>query len=206
MPKASQLSNEEGSKILHLKLLGKTVKEISTLLNRSESIIYGILTRKTPYEPKPRVTDILSDKRIQRTASSQKMSVLEITRASRLQISKNTVHRRIIESGYMIHAKMARRLTLSKLHISKRLKWARNHMPYGDKWMAILFSDDKKWNLDGPDGNIKYWHDLRKEPRSFFSRQSGGGSMMVWAAFGFNGQVDLSFLGGRQNSPKYTEH
>ncbi|GBL95453.1 hypothetical protein AVEN_182655-1 [Araneus ventricosus] len=61
----------------------------------------------------------------------------------------------------------------------------------------------KKWNLDGPDGNIIYWHDLRKEPRSFFSRQSGGGSVMVWAAFSFSGQVRLAFLDGRQNSPKY---
>ncbi|GBL97828.1 Transposable element Tc3 transposase [Araneus ventricosus] len=71
--------------------------------------------------------------------------------------------------------------------------------------MAVLFSDDKKWNLDGPDGNIKYCHDLRKEPRSFFSRQSGDGSVMMWVAFGFNGQVGLALLGGRQNSPKYTE-
>ncbi|GBM03170.1 Transposable element Tc3 transposase [Araneus ventricosus] len=71
--------------------------------------------------------------------------------------------------------------------------------------MAVLYSDDKKWNLDGPDGNIKYWHDLRKQPRCFFSRQSGGGSVMVWAAFCFNGQVDFAFLCGRQNSPKYTE-
>ncbi|GBN72419.1 Transposable element Tc3 transposase [Araneus ventricosus] len=184
MPKASQLSNEEVSKILHLKLLGKTIKKISKLLNRSESMIYRVLTRETPYEPnprsgRPRVTDILSGRRMQRMASSQKMSVREITRASRLQIYKNTVHRRIIESGYMIQVKMARRLPLSKLHISKRLKWARNHISYGDKWMAVLFSDDKKWNLDGPEGNIKYWHDLRKEPRSFFRRQSGGGSAMV---------------------------
>ncbi|GBO27452.1 Transposable element Tc3 transposase [Araneus ventricosus] len=100
---------------------------------------------------------------------------------------------------------MAHRLPLSKLHISKRLKWARNHIPYGDKWMAVLFSDDKKWNFDGLDVNIKYWHDLRKDPRSFFSRQSGGGSVMVWATFGFNGQVGLTFLGGRQNSPKCIE-
>ncbi|GBN77621.1 Transposable element Tc3 transposase [Araneus ventricosus] len=162
MPKTSQLSNEEVSKILHLELLGKTVKKISKLLNRSKSMIYRVLTRKTPYEPKPRsgrprVTDIRSDRRIQRMAS---------------------------ESGYMINSKMARRLPLSKLHISKGLQWARNHMPYGDKWMAVLFSDEKKWNLDGPDGNIKYWHHLRKEPRSFFSRQSGGGSVMVWVAFG----------------------
>ncbi|GBL93004.1 hypothetical protein AVEN_54641-1 [Araneus ventricosus] len=70
-------------------------------------------------------------------------------------------------------------------------------------WLS--FSVMKNWNLDGPDGNIKYWHDLRKEPRSFFSMQSGGGSVMVCAAFGFNGQVCLTFLDGRQNSPKYIE-
>ncbi|GBM79692.1 hypothetical protein AVEN_71218-1 [Araneus ventricosus] len=124
-------------------------------------MIYRVLTRKTSYKPKSRsgrpcVTDIRSDRQIQRMASSQKMSVREITGASRLQISNNTVHRRIIESGYMIHAKMARRLPLSKLHISKRLQWVDNHMSYGDKWMAILFNDERKWNLDGPDGNIKY--------------------------------------------------
>ncbi|GBL79384.1 Transposable element Tc3 transposase [Araneus ventricosus] len=100
---------------------------------------------------------------------------------------------------------MARRLPLSKLHISRRLQWARNYMSYGKKWMAVLFSDEEKCNLDGPDRNKKYWHDLRKEPRSLFSRQSGGGSVMVWAAFNFNGQVGLAFLDDRQNSPKYIE-
>ncbi|GBM84738.1 Transposable element Tc3 transposase [Araneus ventricosus] len=114
--------------------------------------------------------------------------------ASRLQISKTTAQRRIIESGYKIHPKMARRLPLSKLHISKRLQWARNHISYGDKW-----------NLDGPDGNIKYWLYLRKESRSFFSRQSSGGSVMVWTAFGFKGEVGFAFLDGRQNSSKYIE-
>ncbi|GBN30250.1 hypothetical protein AVEN_267536-1 [Araneus ventricosus] len=74
MPKASQLSNKEVSKILHLKLLGKTVKKISKLLNRSKSMIYRVLTRKTPYETKPRsgrprVMDIRSDRRIQRVSS-----------------------------------------------------------------------------------------------------------------------------------------
>ncbi|GBM28725.1 hypothetical protein AVEN_33948-1 [Araneus ventricosus] len=101
MPKALQLSNEEVSKILHLKLLGKTFKEIPKLLNLSKGMIYRVLTRKTPYEPKPRsgrprVTDIRSDRRIKRMVSSQKMSAREITRASRLQTTKNTVHRRMI--------------------------------------------------------------------------------------------------------------
>ncbi|GBO05992.1 hypothetical protein AVEN_146653-1 [Araneus ventricosus] len=73
MPKAQQFSNEEVSKFLHLKLLCKSVKEILKLLNSSKSMIYRVLTRKTPYEPKPRsgrprVTDIRSDRRIQRMA------------------------------------------------------------------------------------------------------------------------------------------
>ncbi|GBN80997.1 hypothetical protein AVEN_219963-1 [Araneus ventricosus] len=151
MPRASQFSNEEVSEILHLKLLGKTVKEILKLLNRSKSVIYRVLSRKTPYQTKPRsgrprVADIRSDRRIQRMASSQKMLVREVTGASRLQISKNTVHTRIIESGYMIHAKMSqmsRRLPLSKLHISKRLQWARNHMSYGVNGL-LSFSVMKK--------------------------------------------------------------
>ncbi|GBM61972.1 hypothetical protein AVEN_140518-1 [Araneus ventricosus] len=102
-----------------------------------------------PHESKPRsggprATDIRSDRQIQRMASSQNMLIHEITRTSRLQICKNTVHTRIIESGYMIHTKMASRSPFSKLHINKRLQWARNHMSYGDKWTAVLFSDEKK--------------------------------------------------------------
>ncbi|GBM72198.1 hypothetical protein AVEN_113862-1 [Araneus ventricosus] len=146
MLKASQLSNEEMSKILHLKLLGKTNKEISKLLSRSKSMIYHVLTRETPYEPKlrsgiTRVTDIRSDRRIQKISSSQKMSVREITRASWLQISKSTVQRRIIEFGYVIHEKMPLRLPLSKLHISKRLQWARNHISLASgtgTWGGVL--------------------------------------------------------------------
>ncbi|GBM91488.1 hypothetical protein AVEN_140910-1 [Araneus ventricosus] len=41
--------------------------------------------------------------------------------------------------------------------------------------------------------------------RSFLSRQSGGGSVIVWAALSFNGLVGLAFLNGWQNSPKYIE-
>ncbi|POM79865.1 Transposase [Phytophthora palmivora] len=73
----------------------------------------------------------------------------------------------------------------------------------GSIWDSIIFSDEKKWNLDGPDGFQHYWRDLRKEPRHTKRRQVGGGSVMVWAAFSARGKTPLIVLTGRQNSDDY---
>lgn len=67
----------------------------------------------------------------------------------------------------------------------------------------MIFSDEKKWNLDGPDGNQYYWHDLRKEPLIFSKRNFGGGSVMTWGAFSGYGKVGLTFIEGRMNSVDY---
>ena len=47
----------------------------------------------------------------------------------------------------------------------------------------VIFSDKKKFNLDGPDGLNYYWHDKSLSFKIFLERQCGGGSVMVWAAF-----------------------
>ena len=57
--------------------------------------------------------------------------------------------------------------------------------------------------MDGPDGNQFYWHDLRKEEEYFSKRPSGGGSIMIWAAFGYNRKTQIVFLKGRQKSEDY---
>lgn len=52
-----------------------------------------------------------------------------------------------------------------------------------------MFSDEKKLICDGPDGLNYYWHDLKKEKRFNYSRNFGGGSLMIWAAFSMHGKT-----------------
>ena len=49
--------------------------------------------------------------------------------------------------------------------------------------LQVIFSDEKKFNLDGSDGLASYWRDLGKEPCYFLRRGFAGGSGMVGTAF-----------------------
>lgn len=69
----------------------------------------------------------------------------------------------------------------------------------------MIFSDEKKWNLDGPDGNHGYWRDLRKEPRFFSRRNFGGGSVMLWGAFSVNGTLEIQFTSSKMKSKDYID-
>ena len=72
---------------------------------------------------------------------------------------------------------------MTEKHRENRMKWARQQLQWNaTSWKDVIFSDEKKFNLDGPDGLKHYWHDLRREPEIFSRRVSGGGSVMIWAA------------------------
>jgi hypothetical protein len=103
----------------------------------------------------------------------------------------------------LTHVKGKKAPVLTAAHKLARLKWAKTFFQYGPSWFNVIFSDEKKFNLDGPDGWVGYWHDLRKEPELFSRRQNGGSSVMVWAAFSWEGTSKLVFLRGTQASPDY---
>ena len=52
-------------------------------------------------------------------------------------------------------------------------------MSWESEYEKVIFSDEKKFNLDGPDGFSYYWHDLNKEAETFSKWQKDGGSLMV---------------------------
>ena len=69
----------------------------------------------------------------------------------------------------------------------------------------VLFSEEKKFCLDGPNGFNYYWRDLRKKPLFFTRRNFGGGSVMCWGCFGNLGKVDLAFPSHRITSAEYQD-
>ncbi|GBM11503.1 Transposable element Tc3 transposase [Araneus ventricosus] len=79
-------------------------------------------------------------------------------------------------------------------------------MSWTTEWTSVIFSDEKRFNLDGPDGFQYYWHCLKQKEQYYSTRQQGGGSLMVWLAVGFGGRSSLVFIKGRQNHKDYIQH
>ena len=72
-------------------------------------------------------------------------------------------------------------------------------------WLRTVFSDEKRWCLDGPDGNAYHWSCKDLDPRYFSERQQGGRSLIVWGCFSSRGAPQLKFIQGNINSEQYCD-
>jgi len=105
----------------------------------------------------------------------------------------------------MKRRKLRKKPLLLQHHKDARLEFARNHRDWVEEWKTVVFSDEKKFNLDGPDGFQYYFHDLRMEERVLGRRHSRAGSVMVWAAISSRGEVGLEILEGIQTAQRYLD-
>lgn len=73
------------------------------------------------------------------------------------------------------------------------------------KKVGVIFSDEKKFNLDGSDGWNYYFHDLKKEGQYLsLRRQMGGRSVMVCGPeLDIREKLNINFLSDRINIEKY---
>ena len=141
-----------------------------------------------------------------RVASNVALSYNQIKSKSGVNGNRYTV-RRIIKSSKNI----AYEENLKKFHPYNQKSQGQPFnfctRTYGlDKRMEkVGFTDEKKFNLDGPDGYKYYFHDLRKEERFLSRRQCGGVSIILWGSISYNGALSLVKISGHQNAIKYVE-
>ncbi|GJQ69118.1 hypothetical protein Trydic_g6280 [Trypoxylus dichotomus] len=71
---------------------------------------------------------------------------------------------------------------LTAEHREGRLNFEREHSQWSEDSKKVVFMDEKRFSLDGPDGFQHYWHELRKESKVVSRRLHGGGGSVVWGA------------------------
>lgn len=221
MPRKSQLTAEEKTKIVTLHEAGKGDGFIAEKLGRHRETIRNVITKRHEYGNKkrsgrPRKMTKRDERRIARAASNQVKSLAQIKAECNLDVSKSTLCRVLQRNPSIDHKKMAMAPKLKSSHKAARLEFARRNMvrkwklvrlPISDElgkshpfFIQVIFSDEKKFNFDGPDGFKSYWRDLRKEAKFFSKRNFGGGSVMVWAAFSAKGKSEIAFVSNKMNS------
>ena len=209
MPLAKFLTSEERALIKAYKELGISNREISKKINRSEHAIRNFLKLGENYGKKARTkgnTKLTKRQKNQivQEATKKRLSAGKILQELQLPVGKRRVQQILHSSPNLKYKKMAKKPLLKSVHKTARLEFARRHMNWVQEWNNVIFSDEKKFNLDGPDGCSYFWHDLSKKPSVKISRNFQGGSVMVWGAFSLLGKLPLSFITTRMNSEMYT--
>ena len=127
MGKKASLSKEEQAKILELKDLGMSLKQIGRQINRHTSTItnfindpihYGRKRLKSGRKKKLTEREI---RRIRRTASNSMISAAKIKQELNLKVSERTITR-LLNNNSIKYLKMKRKPALKKQHKQKRLE------------------------------------------------------------------------------------
>eukprot|EP00644_Phytophthora_capsici_P003153 jgi/Phyca11/103161/e_gw1.7.57.1 len=209
MPRGPALTEKEKGVILALHKQGLSKRAISKDVKRSRPVVSAFLADPVAYNttkrpgPAKKLTPT-AERRLLREASRGKLSSAKLKKQLELPISERRIREILRANPKFKYEKRMASPVLTQKHKEARLMWAREKVTWdAEKWSKVVFSDEKKFNLDGPDGLQYYWHDLRFEPQMYSRRQNGGGSVMKWGAFCAQGKSELVVLEGTQDSERY---
>ena len=91
-------------------------------------------------------------------------------------------------------------------HREKRLEYARKYQTMSTKeWRNVVFSEEKKFNLIGPDGFQKYWHAKNFLEENYSTRHIGGVSLIIWKAFSASEKLKVQFVSCQRKAADYVK-
>lgn len=211
MGHGKRLTEAEKAKISTLKeYTSMSNRQIAKEVNRNEKVVRNFLKNpenygKNKHTGRKSTVSTAQKRLLIRSAANNFKSARQLKTENNLSVGVRRVRQILNGSDRLKYKKMKRKPMLSPANIEGRKNFALDYIHWTNEWRQIIFSDEKKFNLDGPDGFSYYWHDLRTEEKIFSKRQSGGGSVMVWGAIGYLKKMPLSFISTRMNAIQYQE-
>lgn len=209
MARGTELTPEERISILTLRAAGLTIRATATAVKRS----VGVCAKVLESENKPKIkkrrggqrkTTERDRRHIVRLVAAGETSAAKARDKLKLACSVRTVQRVLEDVDWLAYKKRSAEPAMTKRHRDQRMSWAGEKAMWdAADWSLVVFSDEKKWNCDGPDGMRYQWQDQRILQQPNVRRHSGGGSVMVWAAFAGTSKSALKFLNGKVDSSKY---
>lgn len=215
MGRKSALSSSEMVKIDVYHSENYSYREIGKKIGRSHNVIMNYIKNKDNYRKNYKggtysALTAQDRRKILRIASNSAHSTSKIRNMAGVNASKSTVRRAILKCEHLQLKKLAKKPPLNAARQLQRLQFAKDHMTWDvqrnlstNDWRNVVFSDEKKFNLDGPDGYNYYFHDIRKEERFLSRHHSREGGVMVWAAISYFGTIDLRILSSRMTGIQY---
>jgi len=207
------LSTEKQQEVLRMSTLGKSTKFIMGKTCLSKSTVNdirqrGTLKHKNEYYSqtgRPSILSSIQKRRIKQFVKSNDRKTLTATRSNlNLNVSNATLSRVFKELG-LSHRKLKTKPQLTPAHQQRRVDFALARADPQFNWSNWIFSDEKKFNLDGPDGYKYYWHYDGDEPKIFSRDSNSRSSVMVWGGISKYGITKLVEVPKKCDSKKYCD-
>lgn len=211
MPHARQLTMDERRIILNLHERGDTTDEIADVVGRVRGTVLNVIRNPErqaalPRSGRPAKLSPQDKRNLLRKARTGNYFAGEIVRDLNLNISVPYTRQILHRDPNLLWRKMKKKPDMSENHFAARNQWAYDHVSFTQvEWKKVIWTDEKKFNLDGPDGLSYYWHDQRIQRKILSRRHSSGGSIMIWGCFSGCGVGELCELDGRLTSLKYID-
>nr|CCA26794.1 Transposable element Tc3 transposase putative [Albugo laibachii Nc14] len=182
--KNAELTAEERKSILTLRVADLTVRVIAKPLSgpslyAAKYCLHNLTTTSQVHRgSKPKISE--RDRcHIIQLVSAGDLSASKVKAEVKLTCCVRTIQRvlKSVDWYWLSFKKRPAQPALTKKHKEVRVVWTSEKALWNEiDWHRVVFSNEKKWNLDGPDGMLYQWIDTRNLIQPNVRRHSGGGS------------------------------